>query len=180
MPVDRVFTKHGFGTVITGTVESGQVNQGDEIELLPMEKRVKVRGLQSHDMQVKRVSIGDRAAINLQNIAKSDIDRGCQLTKPGYFKPSKQFGAKLSLIKTAKDNIKQNQRVRIHLGTEEVMGRITVLNSNRLCPGENAPVIIKLEVPLVAAMGDKFIIRRYSPVTTIGGGSILDPHWISL
>lgn len=176
MPVDRVFTKHGFGTVITGTVESGQVKHGDEIELLPIEKRVKVRGLQSHGMQVKKVSIGDRAAINLQNIAKSDIDRGYQLTSPGYFKPTKEFGAKLSLLKTAKDNLKQNQRVRIHLGTEEVMGRIAVLSSNGLCSGETAPVIIKLETPLVAAMGDKFITRRYSPVTTIGGGTILDAH----
>lgn len=176
LPVDRVFTKHGFGTVITGTVESGQLKKGDEIEILPSEKRVKVRGLQSHGKQVDTVTMGDRAAINLQSLSKTDVDRGFQITTPGFFKTTMQFGACLTLMKTSKNNLKQNQRVRIHLGTMEVMGRITLLSTSLLSPGESVPVIISLESPLVAAMGDRFIVRQYSPVTTIGGGHVLDAH----
>ena len=176
LPVDRVFTKHGFGTVITGTVESGQLKKGDEIEILPSEKRVKVRGLQSHSKPVDTVKIGDRAAINLQSLSKSEVDRGFQITSPGFFKTTTQFGAYFTLMKTSKHNLKQNQRVRIHLGTMEVMGRITLLSSSFISPGESVPVIISLESPFVAAMGDKFIVRQYSPVTTIGGGHVLDAH----
>jgi selenocysteine-specific elongation factor len=174
MHVDRAFSMKGYGTVVTGTVTSGSLQPGDKIEILPGGKSARVRGLQSHGVDVESVALGDRAAINLQGIDKSSIQRGTQIAEPGYLQSIYQIGASLHLLSSGKKPLLQNQRVRIHLGTQEVMARIALTGVKSLQPGENGAALLRLEVPLVAARGDKFIIRSYSPIITIGGGEVLE------
>ena len=176
LPIDRVFSIQGFGTVVTGTVQSGSLSVGDEVEIIPSNQKVKVRGIQSHETKMDTVFIGDRAAINFQGLDKNSVARGFQVANMGYLEPTMEFGAKISNLQNSNIEIVQNQRVRIHLGTQEVMGRISILDKKIICPGEEATAILKLEEVLVATMNDRFIIRRYSPVITIGGGIILDAH----
>ena len=176
LPVDRVFTIQGFGTVVTGTVQSGSIKVGQEVEIIPGNIKVKVRGIQSHETKTNQVNLGDRAAINFQGLDKNSVKRGFQCTSIGYLLSTKEIGANITNLKNSKIEIKQNQRVRIHLGTQEVMARISILNKKLIHSGESASVIIKLEEPLVATMNDKFIIRRFSPVVTIGGGQVIDAH----
>ena len=178
LPVDRVFTIQGFGTVVTGTVQSGSIKVGQEIEIIPGNIKVKVRGIQSHETKTNQVNLGDRAAINFQGLNKNSIKRGFQCTSIGYLSSTKEIGANITNLKNSKIEIKQNQRVRIHLGTQEVMARISILDKKLINSGETATVIIKLEEPLVATMNDRFIIRRFSPVVTIGGGQVIDAHFI--
>ena len=172
--VDRVFSMKGYGTVITGTVNSGSLKIGDIIELLPGEIKTKVRGLQSHGCDVQQVKTGDRAAVNLQGVEKKQITRGSQIAEPGYIQSIKQVGVILQLLSSSKKPIVQNQRIRIHLGTQEVMARVALTEEDSLQPSNECPALLRLEHPLVAARGDKFIIRSFSPVITIGGGEILE------
>ena len=174
LPVDRVFTIKGFGTVVTGTVSSGEAKIGDSIEILPGQKKAKIRGIQSHDCSVDSVQLGARAAINLQGIEADELARGCQITTPNHFQNHSTLGTKVSLLSSSKHPITQNQRVRIHLGTQEVMARVALPDRKSIEPGDDGSVIFKLETPLVSALGDKFIIRLYSPVVTIGGGEVIE------
>ncbi|MDP6570034.1 MAG: selenocysteine-specific translation elongation factor [Candidatus Marinimicrobia bacterium] len=174
MHVDRAFSMKGYGTVVTGTVNSGELHSGDSIEILPGEIKSKVRGLQSHSREVEEVTMGDRAAINLQGIDKEHIQRGSQISEPGYLQAMTNMGVALHLLSSSKKSIEQNQRVRIHLGTQEVMARIALTGAKSLQPGNKGAAMLRLESPLVAARGDKFIIRSYSPIITIGGGEVLD------
>lgn len=176
MPIDRVFTKKGFGTVVTGSVLSGQVNVGDNLELLPQKEVIKVRGLHSHDRSVKTVFTSDRAAINLQSIEKQDIHRGDVLAAPGYAAVSQRFDAKVKLLPSAPRALKSRMRVRLHFGTSEVMARISLLNEETLAPGESGFVQFHLERQGAARRLDPFVIRQYSPMVTIGGGIILDAN----
>ncbi|MFQ6610938.1 MAG: selenocysteine-specific translation elongation factor, partial [Fidelibacterota bacterium] len=171
--IDRVFSMKGFGTVTTGTVSSGELSAGVMVDILPHDKTVKVRGLQSHSQKVETVKLGDRAAINLANIDKVLLKRGDVVASPGYFQSSHIIGASLRLLTRAEKPITQNQRIRFHLGTQEVMARTAIIGEKSINPGEEAPVIFRLESPLVPGYGDRFIIRTYSPVDTIGGGEIL-------
>ena len=172
--VDRVFSKKGYGTVVTGTVNSGSLKIGDTVEILPGEIKTKVRGLQSHSHDVQMVKTGDRAAINLQGVEKKQITRGSQIAEPGYIQSINEVGVKLQLLGSSRKPIVQNQRIRIHLGTQEVMARVALTTGKSLKPGDGCPALLRLEHPLVAARGDKFIIRSFSPVITIGGGEILE------
>ncbi|NOZ07851.1 MAG: selenocysteine-specific translation elongation factor [FCB group bacterium] len=172
--VDRVFTIKGFGTVVTGTVSSGSIKTGELLELLPGGKKVKIRGLQTHSKAVGEVTLGDRAAINLQGIEKDELSRGFQLSTPGYFSTTTRIGVRLSLLQTAIKEVRQNQRLRIHAGTQEVMARVSLINQKLLEPGSAAPAILRLESPLITSKDDRFILRSYSPVITIGGGIVLD------
>ena len=172
--VDRVFSMKGYGTVVTGTVNSGSLKAGDTVEILPGEIKTKVRGLQSHGHDVQMVKTGDRAAINLQGVEKKQIARGSQIAEPGYIQSIKEVGVKLQLLSSSRKPIVQNQRIRIHLGTQEVMARVALTTGKSLKPGDGCPALLRLEHPLVAARGDKFIIRSFSPVVTIGGGEILE------
>jgi len=172
--VDRVFSVKGYGTVATGTVNSGKMKKGDSVEIIPGGLIARVRGLQSHGSEVNFVNLGDRAAVNLQGVEKNDIDRGSQLATPGYFQSVTQMGVKIRLLHSASKSIFQNQRIRIHLGTQEAMARIAIVGSKTLQPGEEVPALLRLESPLVAARKDKFIVRSYSPVLTIGGGEVLE------
>ena len=172
--VDRVFSMKGYGTVVTGTVNSGSLKIGDTVELLPGSVKSKVRGLQSHGEEVQQVGTGDRAAINLQGVEIKQIERGSQIAEIGYLQSLNQMGVTLLLLGSAQKPITQNQRIRIHLGTQEVMARVALTDGKTLQPGDDCPALLRLEQPMVAARGDKFIIRSFSPVITIGGGEVME------
>ena len=172
--VDRVFSMKGYGTVVTGTVNSGSLKIGDTVELLPGSVKSKVRGLQSHGEEVQQVETGDRAAINLQGVEIKQIERGSQIAEIGYLQSLNQMGVTLRLLGSAQKPITQNQRIRIHLGTQEVMARVALTDGKTLQPGDDCPALLRLEQPMVAARGDKFIIRSFSPVITIGGGEVME------
>ncbi len=174
MPVDRVFTKKGFGTVITGTVSSGKLTISDTIEILPGGITTKVRGLQSHGTQVDEVFIGDRAAVNFQGLDAQQITRGCQLGAPGYFTSTSNIGVNIDMLQSASKPLKQNQRIRIHLGTQEVMARVCLVDVKDLSPGQSCRALLNLESMVTASLGDRFIVRTFSPVITIAGGEVLD------
>ncbi len=176
LPIDRAFTIAGFGTVVTGTLWSGQINTGDALELMPSGLHVKVRNLHVHNERVATAYAGQRVAVNLQGIELAEVSRGELLATPGVLAPSYRIDARLKLIKSSKRNLSNWNRVRFHLGTDETMGRIVLLDREQLNPGEEALVQLVMEKPVVAYKGDRFVIRYYSPVTTIGGGVVIDPQ----
>ena len=173
MPIDRIFSIKGFGTVVTGTVISGTINIGDEINIEPISKLTKVRGLNTHNNVSNSISIGQRAAINLQNINKNDLKRGYQVVDKNFFGKVYSIIAEIQTLDILEKPIKRNQRIRIHLGTAEVIGQIFLFNQKNLQKGETSIVLINFEQPIVASYRDRFIIRHYSPVFTLGGGHIL-------
>ena len=173
MPIDRVFSVKGFGTVVTGTVIDGQISAGDEVELLPLQKIVRIRGLQSHERETPAVQAGQRAAVNLAAVQVSEIERGMLLAQPGLFEPATLLNAYLQVLGSAPQPLKNNQRIRLHVHTSEVMARVLLPEQPRLNPGEAAFVQLRLEAPVAAVYRDRFIIRQYSPQHTIGGGVIL-------
>ncbi|OGW63405.1 MAG: selenocysteine-specific translation elongation factor [Nitrospirae bacterium RBG_16_64_22] len=175
LPIDRVFTVKGFGTVVTGTLISGRLREEETVVILPAGLSSRVRGLQTHGLKAAEIAAGQRAAVNLQGVEKDQVERGDVLARPGQFKPSRLIDVRLRLLKGAPAGIKMRSRVRIHLGTAEAMGRVVLFPPREIAPGDSSYAQIRLESPLVAASGDRFIIRRYSPVETLGGGIILDP-----
>src|SRR5213593_2498807 len=174
LPVDRCFTMKGFGTVATGTLIAGKVAKEQEIEILPTERTARVRGIQVHGHAANEALAGQRTALNLQGIEVSHIQRGMVLTPPGLFRPSSMFDCHLELLRSAANPIEMRKRIRFHIGTAELMGYVVLLGQNRLEPGQTAFAQIRLEEPAFALPGDRFIIRQYSPMLTIGGGQILD------
>jgi len=175
LQIDRSFIKTGFGAVVTGTVISGELKKGDEIQILPAEKIGRVRGLQSHEKLVESVKLGDRAAVNIAGLDKKDLWRGAELVSNGWLKPTSHIVAQISMIPKTKWIIKSKQRVRIHVGTQELLGRIFLIKRS-LKEGEFGNVLIKFEESAVVAMDDRFVIRSYSPLNTIGGGIVLDAN----
>ena len=176
LPIDRVFTMKGFGTVITGTMLSGTISTDQEIQILPKRITTKVRGIQSHNQAVKRAVAGQRTAVNLQGVEKDELSRGDTIVNTGYFQPTKTLDAKLNLLKQAPRGLKTGARIRFYNTTQEAIGRITLLGSNMLAPGEEAYVQLRLEQHVIAQHGDRYILRFYSPMETLGGGMILNPH----
>jgi selenocysteine-specific elongation factor len=176
LPVDRTFTMRGAGTVVTGTVISGGVSVGEMVSCLPQDRLLRVRGLQVHSQQVERISAGQRAAINLADVAKEELERGHLLATPGSLSASLMVDARLNLSAAAPRPLGQRTRVRVHHGTAEVMARVVVLEGDELAPGESGLVQLRLESALAPAAGDVFVIRSYSPMVVIGGGVIVDPH----
>ena len=174
MHVDRVFTKKGFGTVVTGTVDSGELHVGDKLELLPNKVNTKVRGIQTHGGNVESVGVGDRAALNLANVERTEVYRGTVLSNPGIIAVTKKVIAHIIMYPNTDWIIKNNQRIRLHIGTAEIMGKVSMAIP-KLKKGQNGSVIIGLEIPLSVAMDDLFVIRSYSPMKTIAQGRILDP-----
>ena len=176
LPVDRTFRVKGFGMVGTGTVVSGSLGEGEGLELQPAGRRIRARGLQKHGAPVPAVRTGDRAAVNLPGLDEADVRRGDLLASPGYFRPTHMLDARLHLLPSSPRELGQRTRVRLHLGTREIMARVVLLEGDVLAPGADALVQLRLEAPVVAVWGDRFVIRRYSPALTIGGGRILEPH----
>ncbi|MCS7259138.1 MAG: selenocysteine-specific translation elongation factor [candidate division WOR-3 bacterium] len=175
MPIDRVFTIKGFGTIVCGTVLSGKIKIGDELELLPQKRLVKVRNIEVHNKPIKEVITGFRAAINLSGVEKDEVARGDVLAWPGFFEPSLYINASLYILSAHRRPVKNFERLRIHIGTKELLGRAVLLDRKVLMPQEKALVQFRLETPAVCALGDRFVVRTYSPPTTIGGGVIVDP-----
>ncbi|MDH4210224.1 MAG: selenocysteine-specific translation elongation factor [candidate division WOR-3 bacterium] len=175
MPIDRRFVIKGFGTVVAGTVLSGKVKIGDTVELLPEKKSVKVRGIEVHNEKVDTVGTGFRAAINLVGADKDEIDRGDVLAQPGFYEPSEYLNASLYLLSSAGKPLKNFSRLRIHVGTNEIFGRVVLLDKKTLGPGQKAMVQFRLESPAVCDINDNYVIRSYSPQMTIGGGLIIEP-----
>lgn len=175
MPIDRRFVMKGFGTVVAGTVLSGRIKIGDTLELLPEKKSVKVRGIEVHNNKVNEVGTGFRAAINLVGAEKDEIDRGDVLAQTGFFEPSEFLNASLYLLKSSHKPLKNFTRLRIHLGTKEIFGRVVFLDKKILAPGGKAMVQFRLETPAVCDINDNYVVRTYSPQTTIGGGTIIEP-----
>ena len=175
LPIDRSFSVKGFGSVVTGTLISGEINEASEMEILPLERKVRVRGTQTHGKAVKTVHAGQRAAVNIGGIEHAEIERGMILTTPDVLRPTQIFDSQIEVLKDAKRGMKSRQRVRIHIGTLEALARLQILNkANEIARGEADFVQIRLEIPVVAIPGDRFIIRSYSPQVTIAGGKILD------
>lgn len=176
LPIDRVFTISGFGTVVTGTLWSGQIQVGDTLELMPVQRPVKVRTLQVHNEKVPAAYAGQRVAVNLQGIEVADIKRGYLLATSGFLAPSYRIDARIRLLQSSPRTLQNWHRIRFHLGTDEALGRVVLLDREEINPGEEAYAQIVLEKPIVGYKGDPFVIRYYSPVTTIGGGIIIDAN----
>jgi len=174
LPIDRVFTIRGFGTVVTGTLFSGSVRVEDRVEIYPKNLQVKVRGLQIHNQSVVEAVAGQRTAVNLQGIEKVELTRGDVLGRPGEFIPTFMLDATLQLLADVPRPLRHRARVRLHLGTSEIMGRVILLDRDELGPGDEAYVQFRLEAPAIALPHDRYVIRSYSPVQTIGGGMLLD------
>jgi selenocysteine-specific elongation factor len=176
LPIDRVFTLKGIGAIATGTVVSGTLRVGDAVACLPQELMLRARSLQVHHEAVERVSAGQRAAINLPDVAKEDLHRGDVLITPGSLAPSSMVDASVQLSATAPKPLEQRTRVRVHHGTREVTARVVLLEDEGLAPGESAAAQLRLESQLVPAAGDPFVLRSYSPMVVVGGGTVVDPH----
>jgi selenocysteine-specific elongation factor len=176
LPVDRAFIKAGFGSIVTGSVIAGSVKTGEMVEILPHRIQVRVRGLQSHDNPVNEVRAGDRAAINLAGSGVEVLHRGEVIAVPGFYEPVDSFNANLTVLPDAPAPVKNRMRIRIHLHTAEIIGRLILLENRELQPGENGLVQIRLEEPAFACYDDRFIIRRFSPQHTLGGGRVLQTN----
>ena len=175
LPVDRVFSMKGFGTVITGTLISGQVNVGDNIMVYPKKITSKVRGIQVHSNSVDNTIAGTRTAINFQGLDKESVVRGDVLSSPDTLIESYMVDADFLYLKSNAKPAKVRTRVRFHSGTSEILGYMVLLDRDELLPGDSAPVQFRLEAPVCCVKDDRYVIRSYSPVKTIGGGSILNP-----
>jgi selenocysteine-specific elongation factor len=173
-PIDRVFTLKGHGTIVTGTLFKGSITVEDELEIYPEEEKVRVRSLQVHNRKVERVDAGQRVGINLANIEKREISRGDVLASPDSLIKTKFFEGHLHLLKDLKMVVNHADRIRMHIGAQEVLGRIYFFDREQLLPGEDAYVQFRLEKEMVAHFKERFVIRRYSPMQTIGGGRILE------
>jgi len=173
LPVDRIFAIKGFGAVVTGTSISGRVNIGDELCFYPTDMVAKVRGVQVHSKDVETVEAGHRTAINLQGVDTAAVSRGMVAATPGCLQPGYMLDCEFLYLASSSKPLKHRTRVRVHLGTVEIMGRISLLDRDVLQPGETAGVQILLEEPVSCWPGDRYVVRSYSPVATIGGGEVL-------
>ncbi len=175
LPIDRSFSVKGFGAVVTGTLASGTLTEGEEFELLPLKAKVRIRGIQTHGESVKNVSAGRRVAVNLGGIDHSRVERGMLLAEPGVLTPTQAMDAEVEVVAEAAKPLRSRQRIRLHIGTVEALARVQVLNeAGAIEPGERGFVQLRLEIPAAAIPGERFIIRRYSPPLTIAGGVVID------
>ncbi|MGH9670901.1 MAG: selenocysteine-specific translation elongation factor, partial [Terriglobales bacterium] len=173
LPIDRVFTMKGFGTVVTGTLISGSVRKEDEFEVFPARKRVRVRGVQVHGAAAEQAVAGERTALNLTGIEKDELARGMTLAPPDTFRPIKRLDVSLALLGTAKP-LRDRARVHFHAYTAETVAVVVLLEGKQVAPGATAFAQLRLQDPLLLLPGDRFILRQFSPVVTIGGGAVLD------
>ncbi|MGI8669702.1 MAG: selenocysteine-specific translation elongation factor [Aridibacter sp.] len=177
LPIDRTFSVKGFGAVVTGTLATGEIEVGSEMELLPIAQKVRVRGVQTHGKDVEKANAGQRTAVNLGGINHDEIERGMILTESNILRPVQIFDAEVEVLKDAKRSLKSRQRVRVHIGTVEALARINVLNDKReIKQGDKDFIQIRLEIPIIAIPSERFILRQYSPQITIAGGKIVDAH----
>jgi selenocysteine-specific elongation factor len=175
LPIDRVFTIKGFGTVITGTLISGRVQVGDTIMIYPSGIKSKVRGIQVHNKSAEEAQTGMRTAINFQGLEKEAISRGEVLSRPNNLQASYMVDVSLHYLASNKKPLKNRTRVRFHTGTSEVLGNVILLDREELAAGEDTVAQLRLDTAVALVKDDRFVIRSYSPVFTIGGGKVLNP-----
>ena len=175
LPIDRAFSITGFGTVITGTLISGKLKKGDEVEIFPINKICKIRNIQVHSKDEEYAYAGQRTAINLSNIKKTDIYRGCVIAPINSMKNTMMLDVKLNLLKNSRRIVENRSRLHLYTGTSEILCRVVLLDRDELSPGESCYAQLRLEEEIAVRRGDKFIIRFYSPMETIGGGEIIEP-----
>jgi selenocysteine-specific elongation factor len=173
LPIDRVFSKTGFGTVVTGTLWSGSLHEGQQVELWPSGSEARIRSLQVHGQKTNQAVAGQRTAVNLSGIESEQAPRGGWLAEPDLLRESFRIDIELRLLSTAKP-LHQRARLRIHHGTAEVLGRVNLLAQEELAPGASCFAQLELERPLPTLLGDKIVLRSYSPMITIGGATVLD------
>ncbi|MDQ2886973.1 MAG: selenocysteine-specific translation elongation factor [Chloroflexota bacterium] len=174
LPIDRVFTLSGFGTVVTGTLLDGTFKLGQEVEILPQGLRTRLRGLQTHKQQVEVAQPGSRVALNLANVPRTELARGDVVTLPGQLRATMLFDARLRLLSDAERPLAHNTQVDLYSGAQEIPARVRLLDCDEVQPGQSAWVQLRLSRPAVVARRDAFILRIPSPSMTIGGGEILD------
>jgi selenocysteine-specific elongation factor len=175
LPIDRHFTISGFGTVVTGTLLSGRIRAGDTVEVIPPGETARVREVQVHGRKAEMARAGQRVALNLAGFERTDLERGAVVATPGFFTRTSRFDARVILLKEAARPLKFRDPVHLHLGTARATAKVVLLDRDKLAPGESVLTQIQLDQPLVAHRQDRFILRSYSPMTTIGGGQVIDP-----
>jgi selenocysteine-specific elongation factor len=174
LPVDRVFTMKGFGTVVTGTLVAGTIRREDELEVFPSGRRVRVRGVQVHGQTAEAAVAGQRTALNLAGASTEDLSRGMTLAPPLTFEPTRRADVQLRLLPSAPRPLKNRARIHFHSYTMETVAEVVLHGTRQIAPGEIAFARLKLPEPALLLPGDRFIIRQFSPVVTIGGGIVLD------
>jgi selenocysteine-specific elongation factor len=175
LPIDRVFTMKGFGTVITGTTVSGKIRVGDEITIYPHGTNAKIRGIHVHNREVNEVQAGLRTAVNLQGVERDSIQRGDIAATKGCLRPTYMVDVFLDHLPSAPRKLKNRAKVRFHTGTSEVISTLVLMDREELEPGESCLAQIRLDAPTTVLKGDRYVLRSYSPVRTIGGGEVLNP-----
>ena len=175
MPIDRVFTRSGIGTIVTGTTWSGEVMKGDELVLEPGGKQIRVREVQSFDAALERGSAGIRVALALHGARVDEVEIGHQVLTPGILTPSGMLDASIEVGALTGSRLKNRQRVRFHHAAGEIIARVVILDHEKLEAGDKGYVQLRLEKPTVARRGDRFVLRTYSPMRVVAGGVILDP-----
>jgi selenocysteine-specific elongation factor len=176
LPIDRVFTISGFGTVVTGTLTDGCFEVGQEVEILPRGLKARIRGLQTHKQKTKRAVPGSRVAINLSGVGKADLIRGDVVTIPGWLRPTVLVDVELRYLPDAQRSLRHNTQLKFFSGAAETMGRVRLLGQDTLAPGETGWAQMRLQEPIALVKGDRFIVRLPSPPATVGGGMVVDPH----
>lgn len=176
LPIDRAFTLSGFGTIITGTLLTGSISKEDVLEMYPIGKECRIRSIQVHGQDVDRCYAGQRVAINLSNVKKKEIARGCVLAPPNSMKNTMLLDVKLNMLPSSMRVLTNHARLHFFTGTSEVLCRAVLLDKEDLGPGESGYVQLRLEEEVALRRGDKFVVRFYSPMETIGGGVVLEPN----
>jgi selenocysteine-specific elongation factor len=173
LPIDRVFSMKGFGTVVTGTLLSGSIRKEDELELFPSGQRLRVRGIQVHNVDAGETLAGQRTALNLAGASTGDLARGMTLAQPGWFRTTRRADARITLLPGARP-LRDRTRTHFHCYTAETITEIVLLGAAELRPGQPSWALLRFQEPLLLLPGDRFILRQFSPVVTIGGGLVLD------
>jgi selenocysteine-specific elongation factor len=176
LPVDRVFTMPGFGTVVTGTLIDGRLKLGEEVEILPLGLRGRIRGLQAHKHKEQAALPGSRTAVNISGLEVDQIHRGDVLVSPGKYQASRMLDVHFRMLKDASGPVRHNSEVKVFLGSAEILARARVLGVDEVTPGQEGWLQLELREPALAVRGDRYIIRRPSPGETLGGGVVVDPQ----
>ena len=176
LPIDRVFTLSGFGTIITGTLISGTISKEDVLEMYPIGKECKIRSIQVHGQDKDKCYAGQRVAINLSNIKKKEIHRGCVIAPKNSMKNTDLLDVKLSVLPDSMRIVTNHERLHLYTGTSEILCRAVLLDKEEIGPGESGLVQLRLEEEIARKRGDRFVVRFYSPMETIGGGVVLEPN----
>ena len=176
LPIDRVFTMSGFGTVVTGTLTDGHLEVGEEVQVLPSEIAGRVRGLQTHKKREEQAAPGSRTAVNISGISTEQIRRGDVLVRPGQYISTRRLDARLRLLNDVSAPLEHNTEVKVFIGATEAVAMLRLLGAEQVAPGAEAWIQLEMREPVVAVRGDHYILRRPSPAETLGGGMVVDPQ----